>query len=135
MNRPLAALGAQDRLSRCSGPKPDSGIRMVLLLVIHPLNLIIRNEQQLGCSPRFQGQIRDSPQRPSGEGPIAPPYPPSRWFVMLRYALIFFIVAIIAAVLGFGGIAGAAAEIAKILFFIFIPIFLISLLFGLIRGG
>ena len=38
---------------------------------------------------------------------------------MLHYALIFFIVAIIAAVLGFGGLAAGAASIAKILFLCF----------------
>ncbi|MCF2133513.1 DUF1328 domain-containing protein [Mycetohabitans sp. B5] len=52
---------------------------------------------------------------------------------MLRYAVIFFIIAIIAAVFGFGGIATGAAEIAKILFFIFLVIFLATLLLGLIR--
>jgi uncharacterized membrane protein YtjA (UPF0391 family) len=40
------------------------------------------------------------------------------------------IIALIAAVLGFGGIAFAAAEIAKIVFFVVIVLFLISLLFG-----
>lgn len=52
---------------------------------------------------------------------------------MLRYALIFFIVAIIAAVFGFGNISAAATDIAKILFFIFIILFLISLITGLIK--
>ncbi|MCF7695582.1 DUF1328 domain-containing protein [Mycetohabitans rhizoxinica] len=52
---------------------------------------------------------------------------------MLRYAVIFFIISIIAAVFGFGGIATGAAEIAKILFFIFLVIFLATLLLGLIR--
>ncbi|BBU30004.1 MULTISPECIES: DUF1328 family protein [Burkholderiaceae] len=52
---------------------------------------------------------------------------------MLRYAVIFFIIAIIAAVFGFGGIATGAAEIAKILFFIFIVIFLATLLLGVFR--
>jgi uncharacterized membrane protein YtjA (UPF0391 family) len=47
--------------------------------------------------------------------------------VMLRWALGFFIVALIAAVLGFTGIAVAAAGIAKVLFFIFLVLFLISL--------
>ena len=37
---------------------------------------------------------------------------------MLHYALVFFVVAIIAAVLGFGGLAGAMAGIAKILFIV-----------------
>jgi uncharacterized membrane protein YtjA (UPF0391 family) len=40
--------------------------------------------------------------------------------VMLHYAVVFFIIAIIAAVLGFGGIAAGAAGIAKILFFVFL---------------
>ena len=52
---------------------------------------------------------------------------------MLRYAVIFFIIAIIAAVFGFGGIATGATEIAKILFFIFIMIFLATLLLGVFR--
>jgi uncharacterized membrane protein YtjA (UPF0391 family) len=49
---------------------------------------------------------------------------------MLRYAVIFLIVAIIAAVLGFGGIAGAATGIAQVLFVVFIVLFLVSLVFG-----
>ena len=52
---------------------------------------------------------------------------------MLRWALGFFIIAIIAAVFGFGGIAIAAAGIAKILFFIFLVLFLVALLGGLVR--
>jgi uncharacterized membrane protein YtjA (UPF0391 family) len=57
-----------------------------------------------------------------------------RWEgLMLRYAAIFFVIAIIAAVFGFGGIAAGAAEIAKVLFFIFIVIFLITLLMGVVR--
>ena len=54
---------------------------------------------------------------------------------MLRYALIFFVVALIAALFGFGGIAAAATEIAKILFFIFVVLFVISLVAGLVRRG
>ncbi|GIV77642.1 DUF1328 domain-containing protein [Litorilinea aerophila] len=49
---------------------------------------------------------------------------------MLRWALIFLIVALVAAALGFGGIAGAAAGIAKILFWVFVALFIISLFFG-----
>ncbi len=51
---------------------------------------------------------------------------------MLRWALAFFIIAIIAALFGFGGIAAAATDIAKILFFIFLVMFVIALLFGLL---
>ncbi len=49
---------------------------------------------------------------------------------MLRYAVIFFIVAIIAGVFGFGGIAEGASDIARILFYIFIVLFLVSLIGG-----
>ena len=50
---------------------------------------------------------------------------------MLRWALGFLVVAIIAALLGFGGIAGASVEIAKFLFFVFVIGFLITLLLGM----
>ncbi len=46
---------------------------------------------------------------------------------MLRWALGFFIVALLAALLGFSGIAVAGAGIAKIIFFVFLVLFLISL--------
>jgi uncharacterized membrane protein YtjA (UPF0391 family) len=55
---------------------------------------------------------------------------PHQEIPMLHYALIFFVVALIAAVLGFGGIAGAAAGIAKILFFVFLILFVVSLVMG-----
>jgi uncharacterized membrane protein YtjA (UPF0391 family) len=55
-------------------------------------------------------------------------------FAMLGWALTFLIVALIAAVLGFGGIAGFAVEIAKIIFFVAIILFLISAVVGLVRG-
>jgi uncharacterized membrane protein YtjA (UPF0391 family) len=47
---------------------------------------------------------------------------------MLRWTLIFLIVAIVAAVFGFGGIYAAATDIARILFFIFIVLFILSLI-------
>lgn len=53
---------------------------------------------------------------------------------MLGWAIAFFIIAIIAAVFGFGGIASGAASIAQILFFIFLVLFLVSLVVGLVRG-
>jgi len=53
---------------------------------------------------------------------------------MLHYAAVFFVIAIIAAVFGFGGIAMGAVEIAKILFFIFIILAVISALAGAFRG-
>ncbi|MET0538373.1 MAG: DUF1328 domain-containing protein [Xanthobacteraceae bacterium] len=53
---------------------------------------------------------------------------------MLGWALTFLIIALIAAVLGFGGIAGFAIEIAKIIFYVAIVLFLISAIFALVRG-
>jgi uncharacterized membrane protein YtjA (UPF0391 family) len=52
---------------------------------------------------------------------------------MLNWALMFLVVALIAAVFGFGGIAVAAAGIAKILFYLFLVLFLVSLVAGLVR--
>lgn len=54
---------------------------------------------------------------------------------MLSWALTFLVVALIAAVLGFGGIAGTAIEIAKIIFFVAIILFLISAVLGFMRRG
>ena len=53
---------------------------------------------------------------------------------LLHWAVVFLVIAIIAAVLGFGGIAGFAVEIAKIIFFVAIVLFLISAVVGLMRG-
>jgi uncharacterized membrane protein YtjA (UPF0391 family) len=47
---------------------------------------------------------------------------------MLYYALVFLLIAILAAFFGFGGVAIASAGIAKILFFVFIVLFVISLI-------
>lgn len=52
---------------------------------------------------------------------------------MLHYAVLFFVIALIAAVFGFGGIAAGAVEIAKILFFVFLAITVITLVIGLIK--
>lgn len=54
---------------------------------------------------------------------------------MLHWALTFFVVALIAALLGFTDIAAAAAGIAKVLFYVFLVLFLVSLLFGVMRRG
>jgi len=50
---------------------------------------------------------------------------------MLYWAIVFLVVAAVAALLGFGGAAGAAVGIAKVLFFIFLIGFALSLIFGL----
>ena len=54
--------------------------------------------------------------------------------VMLYWALIFLVVAIIAGLFGFGGIASASAGIAQVLFFIFLVIFVVTLVMHLVRG-
>jgi len=54
---------------------------------------------------------------------------------MLYWAVVFLIVALVAGLLGFGAIAFAAAGIAKILFFIFLIAFLVSLVMHLGRGS
>ena len=50
--------------------------------------------------------------------------------IMISWAITFLIIALIAAVLGFGGLAGTAVGIAKLLFFVFLALFIISLIFG-----
>ncbi len=49
---------------------------------------------------------------------------------MLRWTITFLIIALVAALFGFGGIAAGAASIAKVLFFIFLVLFVLSLVFG-----
>jgi len=49
---------------------------------------------------------------------------------MVKWALVFLVVGLIAGVLGFTGIAGAAIGIAKLLFFIAIALFVVMLLLG-----
>lgn len=53
---------------------------------------------------------------------------------MLGWALLFLIVALIAGVLGFGGVAAISVDIARILFFVFLVAFAISLVVHLFRG-
>jgi uncharacterized membrane protein YtjA (UPF0391 family) len=52
---------------------------------------------------------------------------------LLTWAVIFLVIALIAAALGFGGIASAASGIAKILFFVFLAIFIILLVMNLLQ--
>jgi uncharacterized membrane protein YtjA (UPF0391 family) len=54
---------------------------------------------------------------------------------MLHYAVVFLVIALIAAVFGFGGIVAGAIEIAKILFFIFVIMAIVSFLIGLLKKG
>ena len=49
---------------------------------------------------------------------------------MLHYAVTFFIIALVAEILGFGGIASSAIEIAKILFLVFLVLSIVVFIFG-----
>lgn len=53
---------------------------------------------------------------------------------MLSYAITFFLLAVIAAVFGFGGLAGTFASIAKFLTVMFVILFVASLVYGVITG-
>ncbi len=54
--------------------------------------------------------------------------------MLLKWALIFFVIALIAAAFGFTGIAAGAAGIAKILFYLFLALFLVLLIAGVLIG-
>lgn len=49
---------------------------------------------------------------------------------MLHYAVVFFVIALIAAIFGFSGIAAGAVSIGKILFFVFAVLAVVTFLFG-----
>ncbi len=53
---------------------------------------------------------------------------------MLGWAVLFFIVAFVAGVLGFGGVAAGASDIARVLFFISVAIFVVSLVWVLVAA-
>jgi uncharacterized membrane protein YtjA (UPF0391 family) len=55
-------------------------------------------------------------------------------FPMLYWATIFFVIALIAAVFGFGGIASASAGIAQILFVVFVVLFVATLIVRAVRS-
>jgi uncharacterized membrane protein YtjA (UPF0391 family) len=52
---------------------------------------------------------------------------------MLHYAIVFFVIALIAALFGFGGIAAGAVGIAKVLFFIFVVMAAVTFLISLVK--
>jgi uncharacterized membrane protein YtjA (UPF0391 family) len=54
---------------------------------------------------------------------------------LLHYAVIFLVVALVAAAIGFGGVAGVAMEGARLLFWIFIILAVITLVGGMLRRG
>lgn len=68
--------------------------------------------------------VAGNPRRSWMKGPI-----------MLKWALIFFVISLVAGFLGFSGISAATAGIAKILFYIAVIIFLVFLVLALAVGG
>lgn len=54
---------------------------------------------------------------------------------MLYYAVVFLVIALVAALFGFGGIAAGAVEIAKILFFVFVVLAVVTFIVSLVRKG
>jgi uncharacterized membrane protein YtjA (UPF0391 family) len=94
-----------------------------------------RNKELAACFPRF---TKSAPPERHGEASRFSLKSASRGRLrretMLKWALIFAVIALIAGGLGFGGVAGAAAGVAKILFFLFVVGFLIFLALGLMAG-
>jgi uncharacterized membrane protein YtjA (UPF0391 family) len=98
--------------------------------------------QHLGSSPRpaiprgwnrapiaafFSQRLVDAHVWRSGSG--------AKVMNLLHWAVIFLVVAIVAAALGFGGVAGTAMEGARIFVWIFLILFIVSLIVGLLRRG
>jgi uncharacterized membrane protein YtjA (UPF0391 family) len=54
---------------------------------------------------------------------------------MLHYTIVFLVIALVAALLGFGGVAGTASLIAKVCFGVFLVLFIVSLVFGRSKAG
>lgn len=54
---------------------------------------------------------------------------------MLHYAVVFLVIALVAALFGFGGIASSAVGIAQVLFVVFLVMAVLTFLFGLMRKG
>ena len=54
---------------------------------------------------------------------------------MLRWAIGFLVLALVAALFGFGGLAATSAGIAQTLFYLFLLVFLVTLVLGLIASG
>jgi len=93
----------------------------------HPLaQAVLGADSPFGCSMLGVGScssIHPIPAAPAKHGH-------RKITLMLHYALVFLVVALIAGVLGFGFIAGTAAYIAKILFIVFLVLFIISFIGG-----
>ena len=91
--------------------------------------------ESLSGSGRLKACVLRPPRTPQGDTANAPSHPESpakheRILLMLSWAVTFLIIAIIAAILGFGGIMATSAWIAKVLFVVFLILFIVSLVTG-----
>lgn len=117
----LTARAAFATVCEKSGTRAAAGARQV---IVNPLNINANSRHtRCGTAPALI------------ETPAASGFTNSTSWEssMLHYAVVFFVIALIAAVFGFGGIAAGAAEIAKILFFIFIIIAAVTFVMSLLR--
>jgi uncharacterized membrane protein YtjA (UPF0391 family) len=90
-----------------------------------------QNDEHKNDAGRAERLLNGTTERePGGDNPPSLPGGEK----MLYYALVFFIIAVIAGLLGFGVIASAAAGIAKILFFVFLVLFIVTLIGHASRG-
>ena len=71
--------------------------------------------------------------RKSSRAPSSGPQAKQGFCQMLHYAVVFLVIALIAAFLGFGGIAAGAVEIAKLLFFVFVVMAIVALVISIVR--
>jgi len=96
--------------------------------------------QHVGCST-YRARVQQQPDSPlpnpvaNRAGVLQGASHLLKGLPMLHYAVVFFVVALIAALFGFGGIAASAVGIAKILFVVFAVLTVASLLFGLVRSS
>jgi uncharacterized membrane protein YtjA (UPF0391 family) len=93
-----------------------------------------RNRQRVEASQELRVEPTGTEDAESGSRRYAPP-PIHRQpeAFMLYYAVVFLIIALVAALLGFGGIAAGAASIAKILFVVFLIVAIVTFLLSLGR--
>jgi uncharacterized membrane protein YtjA (UPF0391 family) len=81
-----------------------------------------------GRSPRNQ---RHRPPLDQHRAGVAPRRLEERAMTLLKWALIFLLVSVVAGVFGFTGISAASADVARFLFYVFVAIFLVLLVLGL----
>jgi uncharacterized membrane protein YtjA (UPF0391 family) len=86
--------------------------------------------QRLEARPLAVSSFERPVSRAFEAGAVRPALGNPRRCQMFKWALIFAVIALVAAVLGFGGVAGAAAGIAKILFFVGLALVVLFLILG-----